>query len=191
MGYLKSKLHLLAWKAGLYSPPDRVMMESVILPYYGARQELKSVLFVGCQNYTKVYENFFQGKDYWTIEPREDRKRFGASQHVCDVIQNLGKHFKPQAFDLIMFNGVIGRGLNDLDQIEYALKTCSDHLKPGGEFLLGINEDFDASPNDRWKRELKFFSPKKLPPLDAHRVPVPLPFHDVTSHIYMFFEKGA
>src|SRR5215468_7653391 len=49
---------------------DRRVLENVIFPYYRALRGLKSVLFVGCDWYTRHYERaYFRGTDYWTIDP--------------------------------------------------------------------------------------------------------------------------
>ena len=46
-------------------------------------------------------------------------EKFGSKRHVVDSLLNLSQHFAPGYFDLIVYNGVFGHGidiavLNDL-----------------------------------------------------------------------------
>ena len=125
---------------------DRRILEQVILPEYARRPDIARVLFVGCASYTQTYGEIFCGREYWTIDPVARRRRYGSERHIIDQLQNLGTHVQPGYFDLIVCNGVLGWGLNALDDADTAFAACHTHLRPGGDLLLGWN---DVAPRNR------------------------------------------
>src|SRR5262245_31733372 len=88
--------------------PDRKVLDGVILPPLIADPDVRRVIFVGCDWYTRHYEDMFAGRDYWTIEVDPARARFGARQHIVGPMVEIGKRFPPGTVDLILCNGVIG-----------------------------------------------------------------------------------
>src|SRR5262249_35682745 len=73
---------------------DRKVLEQVIFGYYAERAEFRSVLFVGCQWYTKHYQSsYFPQHDYWTIEPSEQARKYGSRQHVVAPLERLDQFF--------------------------------------------------------------------------------------------------
>ena len=117
---------------------DRRVLEQVIFPYYLSLPDIHSVLFVGCDWYTKHYAKvFFQHHDYWTIDNSVTSRRFGASQHIVDSLEYLDLHVPTQHFDLIICNGVFGFGLNERQQCERAIANCYSRLRANGHFLFG------------------------------------------------------
>lgn len=125
---------------------DRRILEQVILPEYARRPDIARVLFVGCASYTQTYSEIFRGREYWTIDPVASRRRYGSERHIIDHLQNLGTHVQPGYFDLVVCNGVLGWGLNALDDANIAFAACHTHLRPGGDLLLGWN---DVAPRNR------------------------------------------
>ena len=125
---------------------DRRLLEQVILPEYSRRADIKRVLFVGCAAYTQRYGEFFSGGEYWTIDPVPRRRRYGSERHIVDRLQNLGSHAPSAYFDLIVCNGVLGWGLNELEDADAAFAACHHHLRAGGALLLGWN---DIAPRNR------------------------------------------
>lgn len=138
-----STLRFLRGLAGLHtslSTPDRRLLDDVILPPLAADPQYRLVVFVGCDWYTRHYENMFRGRDYWTIEVDPARARFGATQHVVGPMVEIGSQFAPASVDLIICNGVIGWGLNDPAEIDASLAACAKALRPGGVLLVGWND---------------------------------------------------
>lgn len=132
---------------------DRRLLEREILPWFGARAEYRRVLFVGCDWYTRHYDAFFDGREYWTLEKDPARRRYGAARHVADSVVHLADHFPEASFELILMNGVLGWGLDDPAEAETALAACATRLASGGVLLLGWNDvpekrilDPDESP---------------------------------------------
>lgn len=127
---------------GLPAPmrtPDREILENTIIPFFVARG-IHRVLFVGTDWFTKHYDRFFPGSDYWTIEIEPRRRRFGAAQHIVDSLEHLDRHFPKAHFDLILCNGVYGWGLDDPASCERAFQQCYDCLSDQGILMLGWND---------------------------------------------------
>lgn len=125
---------------------DRRVLEQVILPAYAQRADISRILFVGCAAYTQRYGGLFGGREYWTIDPVAGRSRYGSRHHVVDQLQNLGRHARPDYFDLIVCNGVLGWGLNAPEDADTAFAACLRHLRAGGELMLGWN---NIAPRNR------------------------------------------
>jgi SAM-dependent methyltransferase len=138
-----SMLRFVRGLAGLHtalSTPDRRVLDGVILKALAADQQYGRVIFVGCDWYTRHYEDMFPGRDYWTIEVDPARARFGAAQHVVGPMVEIGVRFPPASVDLVICNGVIGWGLNDPAEIDASLAACAKALRPGGVLLIGWND---------------------------------------------------
>ena len=135
---------------GLRTPlrtEDRRILEQVIFPYYANRDDMRTVLFVGCQWYTRHYEKtYFPRQTFWTIEPTRDARRYGASHHVVAPLESLAEFFPADMFDLILCNGVYGWGLDSRAQCESAFAQCRSRLRHGGHFVLGWNDTPELAP---------------------------------------------
>jgi len=120
--------------------PDRHLLEKVIIPYLVSQADLKRVLFVGCEWYTKPYESLFKQKEYWTIELDPDNAIYGARNHIVDRVQNLTRYFSNDYFDLIICNGIIGYGVNTLPDMEETFAQCFQCLRAKGILVVGWND---------------------------------------------------
>jgi SAM-dependent methyltransferase len=117
---------------------DRRVLEEVIFPYYVALPNMKSVLFVGCDWYTKHYGKiFFQHHDYWTLDVSVEARKYGDRQHIVGPLEHLDQHVPEDRFDLIVCNGVFGFGLDTPEQVERAIANCYSRLRRNGHFLFG------------------------------------------------------
>jgi SAM-dependent methyltransferase len=125
---------------------DRRVLEQLILPEYARRPDIARILFVGCAAYTQRYGELFRGREYWTIDPVARRRKYGSERHIVDRLQNLATHVQASYFDLVVCNGVLGWGLNGLEEAESALDACLTHMRPGGDLLLGWN---NVAPRNR------------------------------------------
>ena len=151
-----STLRFLRGLAGLHTAlqtPDRRVLDRVILPPLIQDPACRRVIFVGCDWYTRHYEEMFAGRDYWTIEVDPARARFGARQHLVGPMVEISERFAPGSVDLVICNGVIGWGLNDPAEIDASLRACARALRRGGVLLLGWNDipekrvvDLDSIP---------------------------------------------
>jgi len=167
--------------------PDRHVLERVILPHYRRCRNVTRVLFVGCERYTAHYSKYFRDKQFWTIEPDPDKRKYGATRHVVDVLQNLHRHFPPGSFDLIICNGVFGWGLNDRADCEEAFDHCFTTLVDGGELVIGWNDTPEYRPFELAElRSLGQFESMSFSPLGTSRY---LCDAQMRRHVYSFYRK--
>jgi hypothetical protein len=165
---------------------DRRILENVILPYFSRSASYVRILFVGCAWYTRGYRRLFRHADYSTLDYDPSKKRFGSERHVIDSLANIGSHFREDALDLIVCNGVFGWGLDNRSEVDAAFRGCHQCLRRGGQFILGWNDISQHRPFSPYESEgLQLFRTWNFPPLGTS--------HFVTStpnrHTFDFFEK--
>jgi SAM-dependent methyltransferase len=119
---------------------DRIVLEQQIFGYYRSRPEIRDILFVGCDADTARYHEYFRDRRFVTLEPDPANRSFGADEHVVATLEELGKHYPPESFDLILCNGVYGWGLDDFANCDAAFAQAYTALRPGGQMLLGWND---------------------------------------------------
>jgi hypothetical protein len=167
---------------------DRAMLEGVILPFFSQQECYQRILFIGCSAYTQSYEQIFSTKEYWTIDNKSIKRKYGSARHVIDSVVNLGQHFGTDYFDLIIMNGVIGFGLNHASHIESALDACFQGLAGGGVLVLGWNDDPQRMPIAlEALQTLKKFQEHYFPPLQACHVRTA----GEHRHMYSFYRKDS
>jgi hypothetical protein len=147
---------------------------------------VQKVLFVGCSAYTQWYKEFFRDKDYWTIDPKRVKRKYGAAQHITDSITNIEKYVVKNYFDVIIMNGVIGFGLNRLGDIEQAIDACNAALAREGILLVGWNDTARRTPIDiRAIRALSQFREYHFAPLQTCHYRT----EGAQRHTYSFYRK--
>jgi hypothetical protein len=147
---------------------DRMLLEQVILPALASSPAIQKVLFVGCAAYTQQYEKIFGDKEYWTIDPKRVKKKYGSKRHIIDSITRIEMYITRDYFDAIILNGVIGFGLNRLADIEQAIDACFATLASQGILLLGWNDTTRRIPTDvRAVPALRKFRPYYFEPLQT------------------------
>ncbi|MGV0024235.1 methyltransferase domain-containing protein [Phormidesmis priestleyi] len=166
---------------------DRYVLEEIILPYFAESPACQKVLFIGCGWYTKSYEELFNHKEYWTIEIDPNLKKYGSSRHVIDSLNNLNSHFKHNYFDVIVYNGVFGWGIDTKEDAEIAFEQCFQCLRENGVLVFGWNNvpercPFPPESCSSWHR----FKPYHFPPLAASEYLVPESFQ---NHTFQFLIK--
>lgn len=120
---------------------DRRWLEGQWLPQLAARDDVRSILFVGVRWYTRHYPSLVPGKRFVTLDIDPRAARFGnGTAHVvgdaCDVARLLPR----DSIDSVVFNGVFGWGLDDAQGLERALDGLAQVLRPRGELLFGWND---------------------------------------------------
>ncbi|MGH8258720.1 MAG: hypothetical protein ACREUG_03420, partial [Steroidobacteraceae bacterium] len=167
---------------------DRRILEGVIFRYYARRADVRSILFVGCQWYTRHYGRaYFSQHDFWTIEPAEEARRHGARQHVIAPLERLDAFFPERYFDLIICNGVFGYGLDSGDQCEAAFDHCFTRLRDGGHLVLGRDDVPERTPIlPANVQSLKRFRRVRFPPLGTERYLTDTPYR----HLYEFYGRA-
>lgn len=167
---------------------DRRVLEQLIFPYYTRRPDIRSVLFVGCDWYTRHYGRvFFRKHDYWTIEPSERARKFGSKrQHVVAPWERLDEHFREGYFDLIVANGVYGFGLDTREQCEAAFAKSYSRLREGGHLVFGWNDIPERTPVPLGEiASLRRFTPWAFPAFSSSRYVT----DTAHRHVYDFYVK--
>jgi SAM-dependent methyltransferase len=169
-------------------PPDRRVLEQQILPYYARARGREKVLFVGVKAYNRHLHAAFAGRAYVTIDPEPAFRRFGAKEHIVGLVEDLGQHFPPGHFDAIVMNGVIGHGLDDPAHVRRAMAACHAGLRPGGDLVLGVNEESPRFVDFRPMDTFAPFVPFDFPPLGRSYLKVAIPFVE-RSHSFFFVRR--
>ncbi len=167
---------------------DRNVLEEIIFPNILATHNPQKILDIGREDYQHFYNEFFTGRELWTLDFNPDHAEFGAedNHHIIDDVCNLKEHFKENnSFDFILMNGVFGWGLNDKEKIEITFNTIYDLLKSGGLFIIGWNDKEDLIPVPFSEIEaLKKFKKHTFKPLKSND------FKCINGeHTYSFFIK--
>jgi SAM-dependent methyltransferase len=164
---------------------DRRVLEQIIIPFVLSRFKPKTVLEIGREPYQAFYNEFFVGRELWTIDWDPARTQFGARNHIVDDVANLRDYFRERYFDFVLMNGVFGWGLNDREAIERAFAAVYAILSPGGIFVLGWNDtpDLVPVPLDRIE-SLRQFTPYFFTPLSGTSFKC-----STYEHTYSFFVK--
>lgn len=179
-----------AWRRGLYTPPDRRVLEDEILVELVRDPTVTRLLFVGVQWYTRRYPAAFTAKTFATIDPDPKAARFGGEPHVIGQVQDIGEHFPGLVFDAIIMTGVIGYGLNDLKEVDRALAACARAIRPGGWLILGVNEPLPTHVDPHASPASRAFTPRPFGPRAAARIDLALPFKE-RRHTFLFWQKNA
>jgi SAM-dependent methyltransferase len=172
--------------------PDRYVLEDIIIPYFVERNEFHKILFVGCDWYTKPYNNYFKNKEYWTIEIDETRKKHGSKRHIIDSLLNLSNHFTNNYFDVIVYNGVFGWGINSREDTETSFQQCFQCLRPGGILVFGWNDipEYKPFPVIEECKILQQFEPYFFSPLSTVQYSVPDKSDEQKfRHVFNFYMK--
>lgn len=186
---LRRHAPVLARRLGTFHlTEDRRLLETVILAQLRDDPEVRRLLFIGCEWYTKPYERLFTSKDYWTLEIDPDKRRYGARHHVADALRNLAHHAPADYFDAVVCNGVFMRtAIETREDAEASFAACRHCLRPGGLFVLGWNDTAELRP----------YPPSESPELAKLKRAVFAPlatdeYATATSyrHTYTFFRKG-
>jgi SAM-dependent methyltransferase len=142
-------------------PQDRRWLEGRWLPQLAARDDVRSILFVGVRWYTRHYPSLVPGKRFVTldIDPRAARFGNGADHRVGDVCE-VARLLPAGSIDSVVFNGVFGWGLDDASSTERALDGLAEVLRPHGELLFGWNDvprrcPFDWQALPVWQRRFE------------------------------------
>jgi SAM-dependent methyltransferase len=164
---------------------DRRVLEQIVIPFVLSRFEPQTVLEIGREPYQAFYNEFFVGRELWTIDWDAARAQFGAPNHIVDDAANLRNHFRERYFDFVLMNGVFGWGLNERPAIERAFAAVHAILAPGGIFVLGWNDTPDLVPVPLDQVEaLRQFTPYFFEPLNGTSFKC-----STYEHMYSFFVK--
>ncbi len=166
---------------------DRRVLETIIFPWISNEPGFKKMLFVGCDWYTAHYHELLPNGEVWTMDYDPAKARYGSRFHKIGAAQDVADLYPTGTFDVIICNGVLGWGLNDINDIEKAFEAMNAVLVPSGLFVLGWNDITRCRPVELDSiNSLKMFDKFVFPPLgaDCHLTATP------NRHTYSFFRKS-
>jgi SAM-dependent methyltransferase len=166
---------------------DRVLLETVILPFFRDQPEVRKILFVGTEWYTKPYERLFASQEYWTLEIDPANSRYGAKRHVIAPLKALTSYAPPDYFDAIIANGVFhSTAISTREEAEPSFRASLTCLRPGGWFLLGWNDHDQFRPYPPSESPtLAEFEPAIFPPFGKAEYRTDTEYR----HVFSFFRK--
>ena len=125
---------------------DRLFMESKLFKEITLNYDNLKILFVGVHKYSSWYAtifNNFTSNTFYTIDLEYDyyESKYDNSFHI---VGNFLKHNFSKKFDIILFNGVFGYGINELDlQKEAIIKIHKLLSNDNSYFIFGYRADID------------------------------------------------
>lgn len=141
----------LAYKLGIPTPlnlPDRHFLERDIFGWLSSRAGVQRVLFAGVESYTWHYYRLLgAGQELYTIDfvPKQacwGRKGF----HQTGSVTELSRYYPAGSFDVVIYNGVIGWGLDAEHDVNQALEEAYQALAPGGMLIIGWDNEPKYTP---------------------------------------------
>lgn len=166
---------------------DRRVLEEIIFPRILADLDPQKILDIGREDYQIFYNEFFKGRELWTMDIDPERQEYGAEGefHITDDAANVKNHFEDNYFDFVLINGVLGWGLDNQESIQKAFEGIFSVLKPGGLLIVGWN-DFEDTDTMRPNQieALKKFKTYYFKPLKGTEFEC-----DNGCHKYNFFVK--
>jgi hypothetical protein len=163
---------------------DRRYLEHKILPWL-ARESGPHLLSIGCRAYTVHYEAMLKrrGATLSTADIDPTASCYGAKRHLVKSVTELTSSDFPTPVDGILFNGVIGWGLDDPNDIEAAFAAMAALLRPQSLLVVGWNTDRSADPIATVQSAASLFT--SCPgPTGVERVTFP-----VSTHVYDFLRR--
>lgn len=139
---------LYSW--AMPSFPDRQYLASVIIPFICSRQPVR-VLFVGCRKEQMVYWDLFaaNGVEVWTIDIDPAAARWGVpARHIIGDVSALETVADLPRFGCILFNGVLGFGINDVESMRRTFVGFGRILAPGALLVIGWNAGHATDPRE-------------------------------------------
>jgi ubiquinone/menaquinone biosynthesis C-methylase UbiE len=108
----------------------------------GAQLKEQRWLFVGIARYTWHYHRLTEA-EFQTIDSDPKQIRFARKGfHTVGSALELDRFYSPDSFDVVMVNGVVGHGTDDIASFQTLLTKIRCVVKKGGVVLLGYNEPF-------------------------------------------------
>ena len=121
--------------------PSRIFLARTVVPALAADQR-RRMLAVGTRSYVRP---FYQacteaGIAVWSIDLDPAAAEHGApAGHMIGNICDIESLAAGKTFDVILFNGVLGWGLDDADEAVRALEAMKKVAEPGAVILVGWN----------------------------------------------------
>lgn len=138
----RSTLNVFYRRVGIETPadtPDRDYLEKRIFPYL-VSLNVRNILFAGVGEYTWHYYKFFPRTNFFTIDYDSQKKYFGQKgTHTIGSVCELEKYYDLNQFEVVLYNGLIGYGLNTAVDVDKAIDEAYQVLSNRGILIIGWN----------------------------------------------------
>lgn len=127
------------WRIGRL--PSRLFLKDVVIPALAA-DERKRMLFVGTRSYNRVVYSRCraEGIEVWSVDVDPAAAPFGApAGHFVGGIADIDKLAHGKAFDVVIYNGVLGWGVNTPADAIASLDAIRAVATPGALLFIGWN----------------------------------------------------
>lgn len=181
---LRHRLGQFLYYRAIADFPDRVFMRETIIPYILERGSSR-VLSVGVQPYSvEIADRLMAGgAEVWTLDIDPEAQAWGSpGRHIVGDASRIDEIEGTQGFSCILFNGVLGFGINEPDDIGRTFAALSAILPPDGLIVLGWNTD--RIPDPSLHPEFQRFRH-----IQANNFPSRVTFPGST-HVYDFLEPS-
>jgi hypothetical protein len=141
--YLPKALMTRYAKFTILQQPDRLFFSRRIIPVL-LDHKFSKVLSIGVDYYNVHMHRELSRRniELWTIDRDPAKARWGSPErHVTGDVAELMRYFAPYSFDAVIFNGVLGFGVNNTTAADRALREIASMLRPNGCLVLGWNKD--------------------------------------------------
>lgn len=121
--------------------PSRQYMQTTLIPAL-ASAERRRMLFVGAQPYNLAFYRHCEALkiDVWSIDYDSASAPYGAPQgHFVGDIKQIGILAPQLKFDVIVFNGILGFGVNSPADAVSALEAMAQVAEPDALLIIGWN----------------------------------------------------
>ena len=150
----------------------------------------KKVLLVGVADYVSDYPKRLSENELHSIDIDPSVARFGSKKHITGSVVEIDKYFPENSFDVILFCGVFGCGLDAIEDAEKALQNCHKVLKEGGILIVGWDTKSVEDKGYRTPLSESLENYKLFVPVSMFGFPVGYKFDSKDSyHTYDFLKK--
>ena len=171
------------------STADRHFLEDQLFSYINEQCGHEgNILFIGIDRYNWHYPRLIQGK-FHSIDLNPRNKRYGNGKtHTTGSATELTRYYPNNRFDVVIANGLIGFGIDTLEDFGATLYGCHAILKTQGLLIIGYNDTPERLSFDpKSARHMQLFS-KTIPTIPSvehacYRV------ETESNHTFLFLEK--
>jgi len=123
---------------------DRQFLEGAIFGYlnrrYGTTDKACRLLFIGLDKHNWHYHRLLNLK-FHTIDIDRRNSRYGqVGLHCTGSATTHQNYYEPEFFDVVIANGMIGFGIDTLEEFEAMLGGIAHITKPGAALVLGYSD---------------------------------------------------
>lgn len=166
---------------------SRKELEYNLLFYLAKEIQPKQILSIGVGPYTTYYPRLFPKAQFKTIDLDPSAAQWASpGNHTIADATKINDLWQRGTFDLVLFNGVYGWGMNSQKQLTETLDCISILLKPNGFLLFGWNKTPATDPIDIENNLREIFSDFSIASLNQKKF---IQLKIWKMHRYRFFRK--